>query len=78
MLVGIVVKSNGFEWGSYMLYAGAGLAGICWLWAIGEVISRDDLKPFQKRFWMIAVIAVPVFGGMVFHALHQEKNKLVS
>jgi hypothetical protein len=42
------------------------------------VIGRNDMKPFQKRFWMIAVIAVPVFGAMVFYGLHQERGKIVT
>jgi hypothetical protein len=36
------------------------------------------MKPFQKRFWMIAVIAVPVLGGLVFHFMHRQPGKIVS
>jgi predicted phosphoribosyltransferase len=36
------------------------------------------MRAYQKRFWLIVVIAVPVFGGMVFYGLHQESDKIVT
>lgn len=78
IFIGIGIKANRYQGGDYVLAAGAGLAGIHWLWAIIDVITRRDLKPYQKRFWMIAVIAVPVFGGMVFYGLHQAKGKIIT
>jgi len=36
------------------------------------------MRPYQKRFWLIVVIAVPVFGGMVFYGLHNERDKIVT
>ena len=80
MLVGIILRANGNQGGDYVLGAGALLAGIHWIWAIIDVINRDgtDLKAFQKRFWLIVVITVPVLGAMVFYGLHQEKGKIVT
>ena len=78
MLAGIVMRFNAYPEGDYVLGAGALLAGVHWIWAIVDVINRTDLKPYQKRFWLIVVIAVPVFGAMVFYGMHQEKNKIVT
>ena len=78
LFFGIGFMANGYQAGEYVLIAGTLLAGIHWIWAIVDVISRDDMRPFQKRFWLIAVVAVPVFGAMVFYGLHQERDKIVT
>lgn len=78
LFLGIGFRANAYQAGDYIIGAGALLAGIHWIWAIVDVIRRTDLKAFQKRFWLIIVIAVPVFGAMVFYGLHQEHNKIVT
>ena len=78
LFVGIGMRANGYQGGEYVLITGTILAGIHWIWAIIDVIGRSDLKPFQKRFWLIVVIAVPVFGAMVFYVLHQERDKIIT
>ena len=78
LIIGVVLLSRSAPHAGYVLAAGAALAGAHWIWAIIDVINRDDMKPFQKRFWLIVVIAVPVFGAMVFYGLHQEKDKIVT
>jgi hypothetical protein len=78
LFIGIGMKSMGQRSGDIVIIIGAALAGIHWLWAIIDVISRHDMKAYQKRFWLIAVVAVPVFGAMVFYGLHQERDKIVT
>jgi hypothetical protein len=78
LFIGIGMKGSGYQGGEYVLIGGTILAGIHWIWAIVDVIARSDMKPFQKRFWLIVVIAVPVFGAMVFYGLHQERNKITT
>lgn len=78
LFLGIGFSANGYQKGDYVLVAGTLLAGAHWIWAIIDVISRHDMRPYQKRFWLIVVIAVPVFGAMVFYGLHQEGNKIVT
>lgn len=78
LFIGIGMKANGYAAGNYVIGAGALLAGIHWIWAIVDVIGRKDMKPYQKRFWLIIVIAVPVFGAMVFYGMHQESGKIVT
>jgi 4-hydroxybenzoate polyprenyltransferase len=80
LFIGIGLRANGNPDGDYVLAAGAALAGIHWIWAIIDVINRrpEDMKAYQKRFWLIVVITVPVFGAMVFYGLHQEKGKIIT
>lgn len=78
LFLGIGFQANGYEAGYYILAIGTVLAGVHWIWAIIDVIKRHDLRPFQKRFWLIIVIAVPVFGGMVFYGMHHERNKITT
>jgi FtsH-binding integral membrane protein len=78
LFLGVGFRANGYPAGDYIILAGTLLAGIHWIWSIIDVVSRHDMRPFQKRFWMIIVITVPVFGGMVFYGLHQESGKIVT
>lgn len=78
LFLGIGFRANGDEAGDYILIAGTLLAGIHWIWAIVDVINRHDMRPYQKRFWLIVVITVPVFGAMVFYGLHNERDKIVT
>lgn len=78
LFMGIGMKSMGDSGGDTVIIIGGALAGIHWIWAIIDVISRHDMKAYQKRFWLIAVIAVPVFGAMVFYGLHQERDKIIT
>lgn len=78
VLIGIGLKANGYREGDYVLIGSTVLGAIHWIWAIIDVAGRADLKSFQKRFWLIAVIAVPAFGSLVFYVLHQEKDKITT
>ena len=78
VFIGIGLRSSGSSAGSILLYIGIGLMGLFWFWSIAKVLSAPDMRPFQKRFWMISVIAVPVLGGLVFHILHRKAGKIVS
>lgn len=62
----------------YVLYAGLGLGVIYWIWSIIQVSGADDLKKYQKSFWLIIVIAVPFFGAFIYNILHQTRNKMVA
>ncbi|MDF2190292.1 hypothetical protein [Paraflavitalea sp. CAU 1676] len=77
ILIGLVAMPR-FEMGTYIMYAGFLLAGIFWLWAIWDVISAPDLKYYQKMFWLILTVSVPVMGGLLFYIMHQKSNKIVT
>ncbi len=78
LLFGIGFMANGYAFGDYVIGFSVLLGAIHWIWAIIDVIGRSDMRPFQKRFWLIVVIACPVLGGMLFYAMHQERNKIVT
>ena len=77
ILVGLMAMPH-YEFGTYLMYAGFLLAGIFWVWAIWDVIIADDLKNFQKMFWLIITVSVPVMGGLLFYIMHQRRNKIVT
>jgi uncharacterized membrane protein len=77
--IGIILKANRYhEAGDIVIISGIVLGGIHWIWSIIDVSSRHDLKPYQKTFWLIAVIACPVLGAMLFYSMHQARNKIVT
>ena len=78
LFLGIGFRANGYASGDYIIVAGTLLAGIHWIWAIIDDINRHDMRPYQKRFWLIVVVAVPVFGAMGFYGLHQESGKIIT
>jgi hypothetical protein len=75
---GIGTKAYGYRGGDYVLIAAAVLGGIAWIWSVIDVASKSDLKPFQRRFWLIAVIAAPVFGALLFYTMHQKAGKITT
>ena len=78
LFVGLGYKTTNDRAGDVILYLGMALGGIFWIWSIFAVINALDMKPYQKRFWLISVIAVPIVGALVFYILHQEKDKIVT
>jgi hypothetical protein len=77
-IIGAVIKSSGYRSGDYIVIGSVVLGGIHWIWSIIDVATRHDLKPFQKRFWLIAVVAAPAIGGMIFYIMHQKANRLTT
>ena len=64
--------------GIYVIYAALALGAIYWIWSIIEVTSADDLKKYQKTFWLIIVVAVPFFGAFLYNIMHQSRNKIAT
>jgi hypothetical protein len=78
LFVGLGLKSSGNAGSHFLIIGGLALMGVFWIWSIAIVLSATDLKAFQKRFWMIAVIAVPVLGGLVFHIMHNKAGRITT
>lgn len=76
--IGFFLMATDNDNGYYILYAGLGLGAIYWIWSIIEVVGADDLKRYQKTFWLIIVVAVPFFGAFLYNILHQTRNKMVA
>lgn len=49
----------------------------CWIWDIYEVATTNTLQGSQKKFWLIATIAIPFVGGMLYHWLHSKQDTIV-
>lgn len=79
LFIGIGLRTNGYNrTGDIVIISSVVLGAIHWIWSIIDVNNRHDLKPQQKKFWRIAVIACPVLGAMLFYTLHQRANKIVT
>lgn len=69
--------SRNNEAADYLTLAGAALMVVCWVWAIFVVANTDTLEGSQKKFWLIAVIAIPFVGGILYLLLHSKRNTIV-
>jgi len=76
--IGFFMFASENQNGEYVLYAGLVLGAIYWIWSIIEVVGADDLKPYQKTFWLIIVVAVPFFGAFLYNIIHQSRNKIAT
>jgi hypothetical protein len=76
--LGLYLLTEDQKTGLTLMYVGIGIAVIYWIWSIIDVLSADDLKPFQKKFWLIVVFLVPAFGGAMFHIMHKRSKKIVT
>lgn len=78
IFIAVGMRSYGYSSSDYVLYAGLALHAIFWVWSLIIVINANDLKPFQKRFWLIIVVTVPVLAGLLFHFLHNRRNRITT
>jgi len=78
VLIGIGLKANSYRSGDYVLIGSAILGGVHYIWAIIDLLGRHDLKPFQKRFWLIAIVASPALGSLIFYIMHQKRDKITT
>jgi len=76
--IGLYMLSENPSTGTTLMYVGVGMAVIYWIWSVIDVLTADDLKPFQKKFWLIIVLIVPAFGGAMYHIMHQRSKKIVT
>lgn len=59
-----------------LLIAAIAMGGIHWMWSIYDVSKTDTLVGSQKKFWLIAVIAIPL-GGMFYYLMHSKRNTII-
>lgn len=64
--------------GRYILYSGLIVVGVVWVWSIWAVIVTEDLLFYQKMFWLIITISVPVMGGLLYSIMNQRRNKIAT
>ena len=78
LFIGIGMKANAARSGDIIIIISVALGAIHWVWSIFDVSNTDSLKGQQKTFWLIAVIAAPILGGMFYYIMHQRRNKIVT
>jgi hypothetical protein len=76
--IGFFLMASNNEYGNYFLFAGLGAGVVYWIWSIIAVIGTNDLKKYQRTFWLILVVAVPYFGALLYGILHQSRNKIIT
>ena len=62
----------------YLLYASIALYVLFWILSIVDVSTAADLKYYQKMFWLIITVSVPLVGGCLYYVMHQKPGKIVS
>ena len=79
-LVALILMANGYPYATWVMYGGLIMGAIYWIWTIIEVSNAgaDELKKYQKSFWLILVIAIPMFGSLLYHILHQRSRKITA
>lgn len=78
LFLGLALKSVENQYSTYIFYASFIIGGIFWIWSIISLAGTKYLKPYQKSFWLIVVIAVPFFGAFIFRIMQQRRNKIAA
>jgi hypothetical protein len=76
--VSIALRTNrSHEAAGFLMIGGFVLMLVSWVWSIVEVQTTDTLQGSQRKFWRIAVVAIPFVGGMFYHIMHSKRNTIV-
>lgn len=73
LLVGVVIKSNGYRGGDYVIIASVILGFVHWIWSIADVAKNKRLDGRSRPFWLTMVVIIPPLGGM-FYYMMRHKN----
>ena len=68
LLIGIVLRYNGFYAGNYIMMGAVAMGAIHWIWSIIDVLAHQSFKSQSKVFWIILVIVIPPVGGLLYYA----------
>ena len=79
-LIALLLMANSYPNGIWVMYAGLALGVVYWIWTIIEVSSAgaEELKKYQKSFWLILVICIPMAGSLLYHLVHQRRRKIAT
>lgn len=79
-LLALFLMGNDYPYAVWVMYAGLIMGAIYWIWSVIEVANAgpDELKKYQKSFWLILVIAIPMFGALLYHLVHQRRRKIAA
>ena len=78
--IALFLMANGNPYGTWVMYAGLAVGGIYWILTVVEVANAgsEELKKYQKSFWLILVICIPMFGALLYHFIHQRRRKIAT
>ena len=77
-IIGIALRtSSNHATADILTIAGFVLMGVCWVWGVVEVATTSTLQGSQRKFWLIATIAIPFIGAMFYHMMHSKRNTIV-
>ncbi|HRE50264.1 MAG TPA: hypothetical protein PK339_02505 [Flavitalea sp.] len=74
-LFGLFMVAGEYPYGSYILYLAMIIGAVYWIWGILDVSVATDLKRYQKAFWLIIAISIPMFGAFLYQLMHRQRNK---
>ena len=79
-VIALFLMANDYPYALWVMYGGLAMGAIYWIWTIIEVANAgsEELKKYQKSFWLILVIAIPMFGALLFHLMHQRPRKIAA
>ena len=79
-VIALFLMANNYPNSIWVMYAGLAMGGIYWVLTVIEVANAgtEELKKYQKSFWLILVICIPMFGALLYHFTHQRKRKIAT
>lgn len=79
-VIALFLMANNYPNSIWVMYAGLAMGGIYWVLTVIEVANAgtEELKKYQKSFWLILVICIPMFGALLYHVTHQRKRKIAT
>lgn len=77
IFLGLMMMQH-YDIGRWIMYSGFIVVGVVWVWSIWDVIVAEDLRYYQKMFWLIITISVPVMGGLLYSIMNQKRNRIVT
>lgn len=72
LIVGVLVKSNGFRSGDYIIIASTLLGFIHWIWSIIDVVKNKSLDGRSRPLWLTMVVIIPPLGGMFYYMMRRK------
>jgi hypothetical protein len=76
LILGVVVKGNGYRGGYYVITTSVIIGAIHWIWSIADVAKNNKLDPKSRPFWVTMVVIIPPLGGM-FYYMMKSKNVMM-
>lgn len=79
-VIALFLMANDYPYATWVMYGGLAMGAIYWILTIIEVANAgpEELKKYQKSFWLILVVAIPMFGALLYHIMHQRRRKIAA